>query len=389
MLHGLVDRLRRYGIPVAVGEYLDLLAALDRRVVTADFEEFHLLARTLLVKDETRFDRFDRAFDDWYRSALTSPPSGGPIPEEWLRARFEKRLTKEELDAIERVGGLSELLKRLEERLREQRERHEGGNRFVGTGGTSPFGAFGGHPEGVRMGGSSRMRAAAKVWERRDYQSLDDRLQLGTRNFQLALRRLRRFAREGAAEEFDLPETIRHTAASAGLLDVRFRPERRNVVRVILLFDVGGSMNEHVHTCERLFSAARYEFKRSRTYYFHNCVYESVWPDAGRRFEQRVGTEELLRTTSPFERLLIVGDASMHPFELIETGGAIEHWNEVPGLMWIARLFSHFRRAVWLNPVEPEAWREVPSIGMLQRATGAKMFPLTLSGLGSALDALR
>jgi len=381
-------RLRAAGIPVSIGELLDLHAALDAGIVVADAEAFYLLARTLLVKDERFFDRFDQVFAG--EMARFERSSGGKaIPADWLRLELQRLLSAEDRQRLQALGGLDELLKTLQQRLAEQRERHAGGNKWVGTGGTSPFGSAGYNPFGVRIGeAGTRQGRAAKVWEQRDYRNLDDHAPLDRRNLQLALRRLRRFARQGAAAEFDLDATVAATAQEGGLLDVRYRPERHNATKVLLLFDVGGSMDLHVRLCSELFSACRLEFRHLEYYYFHNCVYERVWRDNGRRHEESVATEDLLRRYGADYRLVIVGDASMGPYEITHPGGSVEHWNEEPGALWIQRLCQHFPRAAWLNPYPRDGWDFSTSIGLLRELMGQRMFPLTGEGLADAIRAL-
>ncbi len=381
-------RLRAAGIPVSIGELLDLHAALDAGIAVVDPEAFYLLARTLLVKDERFFDRFDQVFAGEMARAERSSETKA-IPADWLRLELQRLLSEEDRQRLQALGGLDELLKTLQQRLAEQRERHAGGNKWVGTGGTSPFGSGGYNPFGVRIGeAGTRQGRAAKVWEQRDYRNLDDQAPLDRRNLQLALRRLRRFARQGAAAEFDLDATVAATAKEGGLLDVRYRPERHNATKVLLLFDVGGSMDLHVRLCSELFSACRLEFRHLEYYYFHNCVYERVWRDNARRHEEGLPTAELLRRYGADYRLVIVGDASMGPYEITHPGGSVEHWNEEPGALWIQRLCQHFPRAAWLNPYPRDGWDFSTSIGLLRELMGQRMFPLTGEGLAEAIRAL-
>ncbi len=381
-------RLRAAGIPVSIGELLDLHAALDAGIAVVDPEAFYLLARTLLVKDERFFDRFDQVFAGEMARAERSSETKA-IPADWLRLELQRLLSEEDRQRLQALGGLDELLKTLQQRLAEQRERHAGGNKWVGTGGTSPFGSGGYNPFGVRIGeAGTRQGRAAKVWEQRDYRNLDDQAPLDRRNLQLALRRLRRFARQGAAAEFDLDATVAATAKEGGLLDVRYRPERHNATKVLLLFDVGGSMDLHVRLCSELFSACRLEFRHLEYYYFHNCVYERVWRDNARRHEESLPTAELLRRYGADYRLVIVGDASMGPYEITHPGGSVEHWNEEPGALWIQRLCQHFPRAAWLNPYPRDGWDFSTSIGLLRELMGQRMFPLTGEGLAEAIRAL-
>lgn len=381
-------RLRAAGIPVSLGELLDLHAALDAGLAVADPEAFYLLARAVLVKDERFFDRFDQVYaGELARYERLAEPKA--IPADWLRLEFQRLLSDEDRQRLQALGGLDELLETLRQRLAEQRERHAGGNKWVGTGGTSPFGSGGYNPFGVRVGeAGTRQGRAAKVWEQRDYRNLDDRAPLDRRNLQLALRRLRRFARQGAAAEFDLDETVAATAQEGGLLDVRYRPERHNATKVLLLLDVGGSMDLHVRLCSELFSACRLEFRHLEYYYFHNCVYERVWRDNARRYEEGLATAELLRRYGADYRLVIVGDASMGPYEITHPGGSVEHWNEEPGALWFQRLCQHFPRAVWLNPYPQDGWASSTSIQLLRELMAQRMFPLTGEGLGDAIRSL-
>lgn len=381
-------RLRAAGIPVSLGELLDLHAALDAGLVVADPEAFYLLARTLLVKDERFFDRFDQVYAGEL-ARVERPAEASTLPADWLRLELQRLLSAEDRQRLQALGGLDELLATLQQRLAEQRERHAGGNKWVGTGGTSPFGSGGYNPFGVRIGeAGTRQGRAAKVWEQRDYRNLDDRAPLDRRNLQLALRRLRRFARQGAAAEFDLDGTVAATAREGGLLDVRYRPERHNATKVLLLLDVGGSMDLHVRLCTELFSACRLEFRHLEYYYFHNCVYERVWWDNARRHDEGLATDELLRRYGADYRLVIVGDASMGPYEITQAGGSVEHWNEEPGALWIQRLCQHFPRAAWLNPYPQEGWASSTSIQLLRELMAQRMFPLTGEGLGDAIRAL-
>ncbi|KTT32879.1 von Willebrand factor A [Pseudomonas oryzihabitans] len=381
-------RLRGAGIPVSIGELLDLHAALDAGLAVAEPESFYLLARALLVKDERFFDRFDLVYAG-EMARVERPAAATAVPDEWLRLELQRLLSEEERQRLQALGGLNELLDALQQRLAEQRERHAGGNKWVGTGGTSPFGSGGYNPFGVRIGeAGTRQGRAAKVWEQRDYRNLDDRAPLDRRNLQLALRRLRRFARQGAAAEFDLEGTVAATAREGGLLDVRYRPERHNATKVLLLLDIGGSMDLHVRLCSELFSACRLEFRQLEYYYFHNCVYERVWRDNARRHDDSLATEELLRRYNADYRLVIVGDASMGPYEITHPGGSVEHWNEEPGAVWIQRLCQHFPRAVWLNPYPQEGWASSTSIQLLRELMAQRMFPLTGEGLGEAIRSL-
>lgn len=383
--------LRAGGVPVSLPEFLSLLEALEARVAALSAEEFYYLARMAMVKDERHFDRFDRVFAEHFEGAqklfekLTAE-----LPPEWLQQLTEKLMTEEEKRRVEALGGWDKLLETLRQRLREQQERHEGGNKWIGTAGTSPFGNQGFNPEGVRMGqAKSRHRRAVKVWDARDYRNFDDGVELGTRNLKMGLRRLRRFAREGAAEELDLDGTIDATARNAGLLDIKLQPERRNAVKLLLLLDVGGSMDPHIRVCEELFSAARAEFKHLEYFYFHNFPYERVWKDNRRRFSVVTDTWTLLRTFNPDYRVVFVGDATMSPYEIEQPGGSVEHWNEESGRVWMTRIARHFPRLVWLNPETEDRWEWTPSVAITRELVGGRMFPLTLDGLDRAMRELR
>jgi len=383
--------LRAAGVPATLPEFLALLEALQARVAWLSVEDFYFLARVCLVKDERHYDRFDRVFAEHFKGiekafeAITAS-----VPDEWLRSLAERVLTEQEKAQVEALGGWQKLMETLRQRLAEQRERHEGGNKWIGTGGTSPFGAGGYNPEGVRIGqGGSRHRRAVKVWDRREFANLDDSLELGTRNFKMALRRLRRFAREGAAEELDLDGTISATARNAGHLDLKIVPERRNAVKVLLLLDVGGSMDEHVRVCDELFSAARSEFRHFEHYYFHNFPYESLWKDNRRRHTERIPTDQLIRTYGPDYRLIFVGDAAMSPYEITMPGGSVEHWNAEAGATWLRRLTAHFRHFVWLNPEPEKRSAYTPSTVITRELVEGRMYPLTLAGLDRATAELR
>jgi hypothetical protein len=388
---GLFDKLRAGGIPVTVTEYMALLDALSRGVAGRDLESFYFLSRASLVKDERFYDRFDRIFGAHFHGLEQAfDKLVAQIPSEWLRQRMARDFSEEDKRRIEALGGWDKLMETLRERLAEQKRAHAGGNRMIGTGGTSPFGADGFNPEGIRIGqGGSRHGSAVKVWDRREYRNLDGDVELGTRNLKLALRSLRRFARDGAAEELDLDGTIVGTARNAGLLDVRMVPERHNAVKVLLFLDVGGSMDQHVRQCEELFSAARSEFRHLEYFYFHNCVYEGVWRDNRRRHAGITPTLEVLHRFGPDHKLVLVGDASMSPYEIMLPGGSVEHWNEEAGAVWIGRLLACYGHAAWLNPVPEEYWGHTASIAMLRELMSDRMFPLTLAGLTRAIDCLR
>jgi hypothetical protein len=382
--------LRSAGLTPGVGEFLHLLAALRAGLADGSINQFHALARLSLVKDETRYDLFDRVFGAWFAGVETlAPDLLAQIPQDWLRAQAELLLSDDDKARIQSLGGWDELMRTLQQRLQEQQERHAGGQRWIGTGGTSPFGNSGYNPEGVRIGGSGGQRRAVKVWERREYRNLDDQVLLGTRNIALALRKLRRFAREGVPDLLDLPGTIESTARAAGMLDLRFQAERRNAVKILLFLDIGGSMDEHVRTCEELFSAARSEFRHLEHFYFHNCLYEKVWRDNNRRWHEWMALPDLLHRFPADWRVVIVGDASMSPHEILAAGGSVEHWNEEPGAIWLQRLLEVYHRAVWLNPVPEAQWEWTPSIGILRELLGGRMFPLSLDGLDRAIRRLR
>ena len=386
MLSNLFFTLKKYQVPVSIREYLDLLTALNEHLVFADSEEFYRLARICLVKDEKHFDKFDRAFKHFFDGldTLANPLANAAIPEDWLRKEIEKNLSPEELAQIEKMGSLEKLMEEFEKRLQEQHKRHQGGNRMVGTGGTSPYGAYGANPEGVRLAGPSRNKTAVKVWEKREFKNLDDSLELGTRNLQVALRRLRRFARQGAEEELDINDTIKSTAHKGGLLDIKLVPERKNRVKVLIFFDVGGSMDPYVEVCEALFSAARSEFKHLHYFYFHNFIYESVWQDNNRRWSERLPLWDIIHKYGPDYRVIFVGDASMSPYEVLSVGGSVEHFNEEAGAVWMQRLTQHFQKVVWLNPESERVWQHTQSISHIRKLLDERMYPLTLEGLEAA-----
>lgn len=390
MLIGFLLALKNVGLKTSLTEWLALLAALQAGFAEASISEFHTLARTCLVKDESQYDRFDRAFQAYFDGAAARAHEAfGEIPSDWLRAQAERLFSAEERERIKAMGGLDELLRQFAERLREQDAPHHGGSRFIGTGGSSPFGHSGYHPEGIRVGGAARNRRAVKVWEQRAFANLDDNVEVGTRNLKLALRQLRRFSRQDADQVFDLDGTIDATARNAGWLELCYQRERRNAVKVLLLIDNGGSMDEHVRQCEELFSAAKSEFKHLEHFYFHNFIYERVWKDNARRTSETTATFDLLHTYPSDYRLIIVGDASMAPYEVSHAGGSVEHWNEEPGAVWLQRLLGQWPRAVWLNPVPEAQWDYAASIGMTRALLGDRMFPLTLAGLARAIERLR
>ena len=387
MFFGFLDELRMAGIPASLKEHLTLLEAMQRDVIGFSPEEFYYLARATYVKDEGHLDRFDRVFAKVFKGVLEAPAEGHEIPEEWLKAVAEKFLTPEEMARIEALGSWDEIMETLKKRLEEQQSRHQGGNKWIGTGGTSPFGNAGYNPEGVRIGGESVHKRAVKVWEKREFRNLDNDVELGTRNIKVALRRLRRFAREGAAEELDLDGTIDGTARR-GFLDIHMRPERRNAVKLLLFLDVGGSMDPHIQLCEELFSAATAEFKHLEFFYFHNCVYEGVWKDNRRRFQERTPTWDVLHKFGHDYKLVLVGDASMSPYEIAQPGGSVEHFNEEAGQAWLQRLTNVYGSAVWLNPTPQPHWMHSQSTRMIREIMDNRMFPLTLSGLEDAMRSL-
>lgn len=388
MFLAFLDALRAAGIPASLKEHLILLEALDAQVIEPTPDAFYFLARATYVKDEGLLDRFDQVFAHVFRGALAAPAAeGATIPEEWLRAVAERYLTPEEMAKIESLGSWDAIMDALRERLAEQHERHEGGNRWIGTRGTSPFGNSGYNPEGVRIGGESRHGRAIKVWEERAFRNLDNSRELGTRNIKVALRRLRRFAREGAADELDIDATIDGTARR-GWLDVRMRPERHNAVKLLLFLDVGGSMDPFITLCEELFSAATAEFKNLEFFYFHNCVYEGVWKDNSRRRTERTPTWEVMHKYGHDYKLVFVGDASMSPYEITHPGGSVEHFNEDAGALWLQRLTNTYPAAVWINPVPREYWGHTHSIGLVREIMRDRMYPLTLEGLDGAMREL-
>ncbi|QGZ39715.1 hypothetical protein IP92_02018 [Pseudoduganella flava] len=374
-------------IPVTIKEFLTLLEAMEKNVVTQSLDDFYWLARLTLVKDEAHFDRFDRAFAQYFKGIAATFDDKGAIPLDWLVKRMERELTDEQKAALEKFG-YDKLMDRLRELLQEQKERHEGGSKWIGTGGTSPFGHGGTNPEGVRIGGQGRNRTAVKVWDRRSYKDYDSDRELGTRNIKIALRRLRRFARDGAAEELALDQTIRATANNAGWLDIRMQPERRNNVKVLMLFDVGGTMDDHIERTEELFSAAKSEFKNMEFFYFHNCVYDYLWKNNRRRHAERFPTWDVLRKYTPDTKLIFVGDATMSPYEVLQPGGSVEYNNEEAGAEWLARFTHAFPKFAWLNP-EPEGlWQYRQSIAVIRQLMNGRMYPITLDGLERAMRVL-
>ncbi|MCG7626225.1 VWA domain-containing protein [Epibacterium sp. MM17-32] len=385
MFQPFFENLRAAAVPVSLREYLAFLEGLKAGLVTYDVEAFYYLARAVMVKDERNLDKFDRAFAATFEGLDQIPASAVmeavDIPEEWLRKMAEKHLSAEERAEIEALGGFDKLMETLKERLKEQQGRHQGGNKWIGTAGTSPFGAYGYNPEGVRIGQKeSRHQRAVKVWDKREFKNLDGDVELGTRNIKVALKRLRRWVREGAREELDLDGTIRSTAEN-GYLDVRTRPERHNAAKVLLFLDVGGSMDPHIKLVEELFSAARSEFKHLEYYYFHNCLYEGVWRDNRRRWDAQTPTHEVLRTYGPDYKCIFVGDASMSPYEIAYPGGANEHWNKEAGQVWLERARAQWNSHLWINPVPEKYWEYTHSIQMIREIFEDRMVPMTLDGL--------
>ncbi len=391
MFIGFFMALRDAKVPVTLKEHLTLMEGLKAGVCDWSVESFYYLSRATLVKDETHLDKFDRVFGEVFKGIESLDPEAlvAAIPEEWLKKLGERFLTEEEKRQVEALGGWDKLMETLRERLAEQKGRHQGGKKWIGTAGTSPFGAYGYNPEGIRIGqDKNRNNRAVKVWDKREFRNLDDTVELGTRNIKMALRKLRRFAREGAASELDLPDTIRSTAHNAGWLDVKMVPERHNAVKVLLFLDIGGSMDEHVKVCQELFSAVKTEFKHLEYFYFHNCPYEAMWKDNSRRWSDKTPTHQVLRTYGPDYKAVFVGDASMSPYEIVQPGGSVEHFNEESGQVWLTRLTEHFRRSIWINPVEEGRWSWTQSISLIERLMGRRMFPLTLDGLDRGIRAL-
>jgi uncharacterized protein len=382
--------LRSAGVPVSITELLTLLEALKAGLGDLSAERFYYLSRTCLVKDERYYDRFDKAFAAHFKGAEDMfALLQRELPEDWLAKMAEREFTDAEKAEILALGGWEKLMETLRKRLEEQKERHQGGNKWVGTAGTSPFGAYGFNPEGVRVGqAGSRNRSAVKVWDKREFANLDDKVELGTRNIKIALRRLRRFARRGAPDELALADTIDATARSGGWLDIKMQAERRNVIKVLLLLDIGGSMDDHVKTCEELFSAARSEFKHLEHYYFHNFTYEALWRDNRRRFNEHIGTVEVMRTYGTDYKLILVGDATMSPYEITQPGGSVEHWNAEAGSVWLQRLIRHYPKFAWINPQPQSRWGHTSSIEMTREILEGRMYPLTLAGLDEAIGVL-
>lgn len=382
--------LKDAGLPVSLREYLTLMEAMEADLADRKVEDFYYLSRSTLVKDERNLDKFDQVFGQVFKGIESLADTvEAEIPEDWLKLLTEKYLSDEEKAQIESLGGWDKLMDTLKERIEEQKKRHQGGNKWIGTGGTSPFGSGGYNPEGVRIGNEGKRQGrAVKVWEKREYKNLDDEIQLGTRNIKMALRRLRKFARKGAHDEFDLDGTVDATARN-GYLDIQMRPERRNMIKVLIFFDVGGSMDPFIKTCEELFSAARAEFKHMEYFYFHNCLYDYVWKDNSRRWTDKIPTWDVLHTYPHDYKVIVIGDASMSPYEISVPGGAVEYFNEEPGALWTQRLLDVYESAVWLNPVPEKHWEYAPSINMIRDLFEQRMYPLTLSGIDNAMAELR
>lgn len=380
--------LRQHRLPVSIQEFITLIESLCSSAAALSIDEFYYLARLVLIKDESLFDKYDRAFGQFYGLLSKEIAEGHTIPADWLIKTLERQLSDAEKAALA-THDLAELIEKFKKTLEEQKERHAGGNKWVGTGGSSPFGHGGYHPQGIRVGGPSKGNfTAVKVWEKREFSDYDDQVELGTRNFKMALRRLRRFAREGAATELDLDKTIHHTAQQAGLLDIQMRPERRNTIKVLMLLDVGGSMDNHIRRVEELFSAARSEFKHLEVFYFHNCPYEWLWKNNRRRFDERISTLDVLSKYNEDWRVIFVGDATMSPFEITHVGGSVEHHNEEPGHLWLQRFIETWPKTVWLNPTKTERWMYHQSVLMIRQLLQDRMYPLTVHGLESAMQQL-
>lgn len=383
--------LKNNKIPVTIGEYLDLLKALDNEVIDYSVDDFYFLSRSILVKNEEHLDLFDQLFGAYFKGIETIPTEDFmDIPEEWLRKNSERFMTEEDMAKIKAMGGLDKLLERVKELMKEQKERHQGGSKWIGTGGTSPFGAYGYNPEGIRIGqDSSRHRRAVKVWDKRTFKNLRDDVELDTRNMKMALKKLRILTREGSNEELDLDQTITNTSKNAGILDLAMVPTKKNSVKILLLLDIGGSMDDHVELCSQLFSAAKYEFKHLEFFYFHNCIYEFLWKDNIRRWNEKISTYDVLNTFNSDYKVIIVGDASMSPYEILFKNGAVEHYNEEAGKIWLDRFTQHFKSVVWLNPIEQSEWQFTQSIGIVQDIVKDNMFPLTINGIEVAVESLK
>lgn len=383
--------LKNDGLPVTLKEYLTLLEALDKDIVECSVDDFYYLSRSVMIKHEQYIDRFDQLFGHYFKGIeLIDNDEFMKIPEEWIRKNFENILTEEDKEMIKTIGGLDDLMKRLRELMEKQKKRHQGGNKWIGTGGTSPFGAYGYNPSGIRIGQDGSLhRRAVKVWDKREFRDLDDSVELQTRNMKMALKRLRVLTREGVKEELDLDKTVEKTSKNAGYLELEMVAEKKNNVKVLIFFDIGGSMDDHIELCSRLFSAAKYEFKHLEFYYFHNCIYERVWKDNARRWQEAIPTFEVLHKYNSDYKFIIVGDASMSPWELMYQNGSVEHNNDEPGFTWLQRVKEQYPYIVWLNPVPTEDWRYTQSIDMLREFFEDRMFPLTLSGINDAVKALK
>lgn len=381
--------LRKYGLKTSITELLDLLAALKQQVIFADTEAFYQLARLCLVKDETQYDKFDRAFADYFEG-VAEVDIAASIPPDWLVPEVIRNLSAEDKAKLQALGGLDKLLQTLRERLAEQQKKHSGGNKWIGTGGTSPFGAYGYNPEGVRIGQqASGARRAVKVWDKREFKDLDTDAELNNRSIKLALKQLRKFARSGAESELDLHGTIQATSEQGGYLDLRFMRERHNAVKLLVFFDVGGSMDDHIEQCQKLFAAVKTEFKYLEFFYFHNCVYEGVWRDNKRRYTEQIKVDDVIHTYGSDYKLIFVGDATMGPYEIDYPGGSVEHFNELPGKVWLQRLLAQYPKAVWLNPQPQNWWSHYYSIGMIEQIMTKRMYALTLDGLSAAIKVLQ
>lgn len=389
MLIDFFYKLKQFKIPVSIQELLVLLDAMHKQLAFGSMDDFYQISRLCLVKDEKYFDRFDQAFGEYYEGLKARADlRQAVIPENWLETEFFKNLSDEEKAKIKSLGGLDEIMETLKKRLDEQKEKHAGGNKWIGTGGTSPFGHGGYNPEGVRIGGESVHNRAVKVWEKRQFKNLDDNCELGTRNIKVALRKLRKFARTGVAEELDMDDTIKSTARDAGLLNIKLVPERHNAVKLLIFFDVGGSMDRHVRTCEQLFSAVKTEFKHLEYFYFHNCVYESLWKDNARRYDQDSNTIDVINTFGNDYHVIFVGDASMSPYEIVYENGSVEHNNAEPGSLWLNRIKAKWPKTIWLNPVPQDHWRFTQSIQIMKQIFEDKMYPLTVSGITDGIKFL-